>query len=238
MDFEFTLEPIAECSTLVCFNSTPSPALSLHIAQVSKAIHDELGTLVMNVTPSYHTILVDYLPHRVNVFEFHARLESVIKHTQVDLDTSLAPVIELPVYYDIDVGPDIPLYQAKGISIEDLIEAHTSVSYTVSAVGFAPGFAFLTSVAESLQLPRKSSPRLRVPKGSVAIADNQTAVYPNLSPGGWNIIGNCPIDLYDPNNSPMTPFEIGAQVQFRSISKQEFTSLGGVISSEVFNELS
>ncbi|MCY9804450.1 carboxyltransferase domain-containing protein, partial [Vibrio scophthalmi] len=73
-------------------------------------------------------------------------------------------------------------------------------------------------------------PRLQVPKGSVAIADNKTAVYPCDSPAGWNIIGNCPIALYDPNQSPMTPFSIGDQVKFVAINKAHFLELGGVIS--------
>ena len=104
---------------------------------------------------------------------------------------------------------------------------HSSQIYSVGAIGFAPGFAFLTGLAPELQLARKAVPRLSVPKGSVAIAENQTAVYPADSPGGWNMIGNCPISLYDPTRQPMIPFSIGTKIKFYPIDKAEFLRLGG-----------
>ena len=136
--------------------------------------------------------------------------------------------IALPVYYGDEAGPDLAsLAHAKGMSVEAVIHCHSQQVYTVCAIGFAPGFAFLASVDASIATPRHSEPRKWVPAGSVGIANQQTAVYPNDSPGGWQIIGNCPQALFQPDQSPMTPFQVGDKVQFVPISKDAFIAQGG-----------
>ena len=84
-------------------------------------------------------------------------------------------------------------------------------------------------VDERIATPRLSTPRMKVPKGAVAIADRQTAVYPSVSPGGWNIIGLCPIDMFDAKASPTMPVNVGDKVKFKAISKEKFLSLGGTL---------
>ena len=95
------------------------------------------------------------------------------------------------------------------------------------AVGFAPGFAYLGEVDERIAASRLATPRQQVPRGSVAIADRQTAVYPAQSPGGWNLIGVCPQRMFDPNLIPSMPVQVGDRVRFDAIDKQTFLALGG-----------
>ncbi|MEZ9231655.1 allophanate hydrolase subunit 1 [Vibrio amylolyticus] len=228
MTFRFTIHPIAECSILIRFNAKPSKELSLYIGHCNQVLSKSFSELIMNVTPSYDSILVDYLPHRVDMAIFISLLEEFIKKTDSP-EIVEDRITTLPAFYHESVGLDLHRYYNEGLSLEDIIQLHTEQEYTVGAIGFAPGFAFLTGVHSTLQKPRLESPRVNVAKGSIAIANNQTAVYPNPSPGGWNIIGNCPIDLYNPNSEEMTPFSIGATVRFRSITKDEFLSLGGVL---------
>ena len=97
------------------------------------------------------------------------------------------------------------------------------------AIGFAPGFAFLAELDERIVMPRHASPRSCVPAGSVGIADKQTAVYPNNTPGGWQLIGNCPIVLYDPWKHPAGLFEVGDQVRFVPVDRQTFIERGGCV---------
>jgi KipI family sensor histidine kinase inhibitor len=223
------VDPVAECSILIRFESPPSDKLSWVIGEISHYLSNQLGAWIMNVTPSFDSILIDYLPHRISVFEFVPYLEKLVLQAIENMPDSFeADQIELPVFYDISVGPDLQHYLDTGLSIDSVIEAHTAQDYSVGAIGFSAGFAFLTGVTDSLQRPRKSEPRVSVPKGSVGIANNQTAVYPSSSPGGWNIIGNCPIDLFRPNQANIIPFQIGHKVKFRSICREEFISLGGV----------
>jgi len=97
------------------------------------------------------------------------------------------------------------------------------------AIGFAPGFAYLGTVDPRIASPRKETPRKKVAQGSVAIAGQQTAIYPSDSPGGWQIIGKTPLALIDYNTNPMTPFSVGSKVKFSAIDRNEFLALGGTI---------
>ncbi len=233
MRLNYAIEPVAENSLLIRFEHQAHAALSVTIGEIAKRIRLTLGDYVMNVTPSYTTILIDYLPYRIAPSSFVKRvIQCVEKASLTDAQPS-APV-ELPVYYHPEVGPDLALYQQQGLSVDDVIALHTRPTYTVCAIGFAPGFAFMTDVAEPLHRPRHATPRLSLPAGSVAIAEQQTAVYPNASPGGWNVIGNCPLPLFTPNHSPMLPWEIGSQVTFRAIARDEFLALGGIIAPTQF----
>lgn len=137
-------------------------------------------------------------------------------------------IVELPVYYDTEVGPDlIRVAEHNNLTVEQVIELHQAQIYRVFAIGFAPGFGYLGEVSEKIAMPRLATPRSVVPKGAVAIADRQTAVYPAESPGGWNLIGRCPVAMFDPKQTPHMPFAVGDQVQFFAIDKSEFLRLGG-----------
>lgn len=230
MTIDTSIDPVAECSILIRFHTEPGDHLSWVIGEISQYLSNQLGAWVMNVTPSFDSILVDYLPHRISIFEFVPYLEKLVTQALVNMPEShQAQVIELPVFYDFSVGPELKDYLDSGLSIEQVIERHTVQEYTVGAIGFTAGFAFLTDVDKALQRPRRDTPRVTVPKGSVGIANNQTAVYPSETPGGWNIIGNCPVDLYHPASSKILSVNIGTKVRFKPIDKQEFLRLGGII---------
>jgi KipI family sensor histidine kinase inhibitor len=106
-----------------------------------------------------------------------------------------------------------------------VIATHTASTYQVFAMGFAPGFGFMGEVNSSIAHPRKKTPRQKVPKGSVGIANRQTAVYPVTSPGGWQLIGRCPTKLFD--RETLSVFNIGDNVRFYSVSRADFLDLGG-----------
>lgn len=230
MIIDTSIDPVAECSILIRFHSAPNDHLSWVIGEISHYLSNQLGAWVMNVTPSFDSILVDYLPHRISIFEFVPYLEKLVTQALLNMpEAHVAEVIELPVYYDLSVGPDLKYYVELGQSVESVITTHSQTEYTVGAIGFTAGFAFLSEVDEAIRRPRKPTPRVKVPKGSVAIANNQTAVYPSETPGGWNIIGNCPVELYHPTSSKILPFTIGTKIKFTAISKKEFLALGGQI---------
>jgi len=108
-----------------------------------------------------------------------------------------------------------------------VIDLHTGTDYRVYAIGFAPGFAYLGEVDERIAAPRLATPRARVARGSVGIAERQTAVYPSDSPGGWNLIGRCPVPLFDARAHPPMPVSVGDTVRFESVSRERFLALGG-----------
>lgn len=230
MDIETSIDPVAECSLLIRFHCQPNEHLSWVIGEISHYLSNQLGAWVMNITPSFDSILVDYLPHRISIFEFVPYLEKLVTQAVLNMpEVHEAEIIELPAYYDESVGPDLARYFEDGHSLSDVVSAHSGIEYTVGAIGFSAGFAYLTDVDPKLRLARQATPRVKVPKGSIAIANNQTAVYPSESPGGWNIIGNCPIELYHPHSEHILPFRIGTRVRFTPIDRSQYLALGGQI---------
>ena len=135
-------------------------------------------------------------------------------------------VIEIPVWYGAPHASDLSVVSKKtSLSIDEIIELHTSVTYKVYAVGFAPGFAYMGDIPEAMNCARLGTPRKRVPKGAVAIADRQTAVYPSESPGGWNLLGITSFDmLLHSEEHSESRLKAGDIVKFVSITGQEYRS--------------
>jgi inhibitor of KinA len=127
----------------------------------------------------------------------------------------LGPVIDVPVGYGGADGPDLAEVAVRtGLSEDDVIRLHTGTEYRVFCVGFVPGFPYLGMLPEEMALPRRSTPRLRVPAGSVAIAGRQTGIYPSDTPGGWHVIGRTDLSAWDPHRDPPALLEPGARVRF------------------------
>ena len=122
----------------------------------------------------------------------------------------------------------------KGLTKQEIIQLHSETIYTVYFIGFLPGFLYLGGLDESLHMPRKSSPRLQIIKGAVAIGENQTGVYPSSSPGGWNIIGNSPINFFDVTKDKPCFAKAGDKIQFRSISYKQHSDLTVLVKEAVY----
>lgn len=130
---------------------------------------------------------------------------------------------ELPVCYEEPYSLDLEETASRlGIESEALIELHTGRDYPVFGIGFLPGFLYLGGIPDALKIPRREHPRLKVPRGSVGLAGEQTGVYPQESPGGWQIIGNCPIPLFDAEKKPPCLISPGDHIRFRAVSKAEY----------------
>lgn len=139
-------------------------------------------------------------------------------------------VVEIPVIYGGESGPDLPeVAAAAGLTAAAAAELHASAEYFVRAVGFAPGFPYLGGLPSALARPRRATPRVRVPAGSVGIGGAQTGIYPQASPGGWNLIGRSPARLFDPQDTPPARLEVGDEVRLVSVSAGEFSSLAETV---------
>jgi KipI family sensor histidine kinase inhibitor len=122
----------------------------------------------------------------------------------------------IPVRYD---GPDLQhVAEQTGLSPSEVIRRHAEPEYLVYLLGFAPGFGYLGDLHPSLVLPRRSSPRTRVPAGSVAIAGAQTAVYPLATPGGWQLLGSTSLKMFDPARDPAALLKAGDRVRFEPVT--------------------
>jgi len=141
-------------------------------------------------------------------------------------DTSFATEgkqISIPVCYDPSLGMDLPWVSSHlNLSLEEIISLHTSVVYRVYMIGFIPGFPYMGTLPEQLEVPRKQTPSLKIPMGSVAIAGKQTGIYPAEVPGGWQVIGRTPLKMFDPSKSPCSFLNAGDLVQFNPITLDAF----------------
>lgn len=183
---------------------------------------------IIEIIPSYTSIFITY-----NIFLYdYEKIKALLKDS-INLEKDLQSkekIVTIDVYYGSEVALDLEdMSQKTDLSIDEIIDIHSSKLYDVYAIGFLPGFAYLASVDEKIAMPRLSSPRKQIPKGSVAIADTQTAVYPQASPGGWNIIGRTAMELFDKKLDSLSPLSVGYKVKFNPISKEEFLNQGGVL---------
>jgi len=216
-----------ENSLIVYFGDQVSSEITAQVRQTAQALPSQLGGLLIDLIPSYASLLVIFDPLRTDHLAVRKAIHLAHDSRKGTLVSS-SRLIELPVYYAADSGPDlVKLADGARLSVEEVIDIHTSVEYHVHAIGFAPGFAYLGQVDARIATPRLSTPRVRVPKGAVAIADQQTAVYPAVSPGGWNLIGLCPVDMFDPQAEPVMPVSVGDRVKFNPINRSAFLRLGG-----------
>ena len=226
-----------ENALIIYFGERPGlethPEVSAKIQQMAQALPSALGEHLWDLVPSYASLLVLFNP----LLTDHLRVRKAI-HAAADSHDSKATgegrLVELPAYYSSESGPDLmALAQRAQLSVEQVIDLHQSTEYRVYAIGFAPGFAYLGQVDERIAAPRLSTPRQKVPKGAVAIADRQTAVYPAVSPGGWNLIGLCPTAMFNPKEDPTMPVSVGDRVRFKAIERDEFLALGGELTGEL-----
>lgn len=225
---KITIEAVSESSILIRFSDQIEAELPLFINQVAEIVFAQHDNSIMNLTPSYTTLLIDYLPYRTSENQMLMSLAQILHLVDDTPIPHTNKTVTIPVYYDSRVAPDLTqLLKDKSLSLNELITLHTEAEYTVCAMGFAPGFAFLSGLNPKLSTPRHTTPRLKVMAGSVGLADNQTAVYPSITPGGWKIIGNSPISLFDPNSDQLSPFRIGDKIKFESIDLEQFNALGG-----------
>jgi len=207
-----------------------SEDIASEVAATAAKLRTSLGTQLIDLVPSYASLLVIYDPFKTD----HHAVRAAIRRALADpIDTDVSQsgaLVTLPVYYSTESGPDLQsLADNAGLSMEDVIRIHQQSEYRVYAIGFAPGFAYLGELDPRIAAPRLATPRQKVPRGAVAIADRQTAVYPAESPGGWNLIGLCPALMFDPSAEPSMPVQVGDRVRFNAIDRETYLGMGGLL---------
>jgi KipI family sensor histidine kinase inhibitor len=182
-----------------------------HIATIARFVRNAQIDGVTDVVASYATIGVHFDPARVTSTDL-ADLVGSLAREDSDMPPAEPRSHVIRTRYD---GEDLhDVAERTGLSPADVVEIHSSAEYRVLVVGFVPGFAYLGALDERLALPRRESPRKRVPPGSVAIAERQTGIYPSATPGGWHIIGTTGEILFDPRRAKPALFEVGDTVRF------------------------
>lgn len=228
------IEPLGDTAILVSFGD-----------QISTDIHQAIQNFfykmavapffwMIEAVPAYTSVAIYYDPLKL------AQEESPYKKAKRDIELFLKQVyvteerfkrtqtVSIPVCYGGEYGPDLAeVANHTGLTPKEVIALHTEGEYLVHMIGFAPGFPYLGGMTKKLATPRRETPRLKIPAGSVGIAGGQTGVYPLESPGGWQIIGCSPLPLFRPQHEKPSLLNAGDRVQFYSISAEEFESWSG-----------
>ena len=221
---------IGDHSVLMDFSKSPNPLKDIH--GISMMLFDNKPSWASEIIPGLDSLVIQLeysgdkpeLTRSLAIAEL-TQLAEKFQKQQVK-KKSAANIHRIQVCYHPDTSPDIKaIAKACNLTIEKVIQLHKSATYTADILGFMPGFAYFSGLAPELQLPRLPSPRAAVPKGSVAIAELQTAIYPRTTPGGWNLIGRSPNSLFDIQNHPPGLFMAGDQMKIDEISLDEFNLL-------------
>ena len=230
MHSQHNISIAGENSLIIYFGEAPSAAVASEVAATAAQLRATLGALLIDLVPSYASLLVIYDPYKTDHHALRVAIRRALANPIGTDNSQSGALVKLPVYYSIESGPDLQaLADNAGLSIEEVITIHQQSEYRVYAIGFAPGFAYLGELDRRIAAPRLATPRQKVPRGTVAIADRQTAVYPAESPGGWNLIGLCPELMFDPSVEPSMPVQVGDRVRFKAIDRETYLDMGGLL---------
>ena len=180
---------------------------------------------LVEYVPAFTTITVYYDPLLASHSQLRQELEERLAGLRPN-DDAPPRIVEIPVCYGGELGSDLALVAEHAkMSPQEVVELHSGTEYLVHMIGFAPGFPYLGGMSPKIAAPRRTSPRLKIPAGSVGIAGDQTGIYPLETPGGWQLIGRTPLALFRPEQDPPTLLQAGDIVRFRPITPEQFRAL-------------
>jgi inhibitor of KinA len=220
------LLPAGEQGLVVEFASRIDPAVNARVHRLAKRIAAAGVGGVIEVVPTYRSLLIYFDPLTISRAALGERIGDLAGDDEAAAAGAEARVVEIPVGYGGERGPDLEFVAGHtGLSQDEVVAIHTSVPYLVYMLGFTPGFPYLGGMSERIAAPRLEKPRTAIPGGSVGIAGSQTGIYPVTSPGGWQIIGRTPVKLFDPQAASPFLFAAGDYLQFRAVTADEYAAI-------------
>ena len=221
----FRIVPAGDSALCVEFEERIDPDVNARAIALAERLRGAAIPGVRDIVPTYRSVSVAFDPLRTDYDALIARVERDGAAPAPDAMPG-RKTIRVPVCYGGDFGPDLTAVAAfGGISESEVVALHTSRVYRVFMLGFVPGFAYLGIVDARIAAPRHSTPRTRVPAGSVGIAGVQTGIYPAETPGGWQLLGRTPVKPFDPGRKEPFLMRAGDAVQFYPIDRHEYERL-------------
>ena len=221
--------PAGDSAIAVEFGREIDLNINNQVAAMRTVIEDAIdeGKLkgIVELVPTYGSLLVVYDQLAVG----YAGLIEQLKILAEGLEGVEIPdreVVEIPVVYGGEYGPDLGIVaQLNSLSEDEVIKRHSEAEYPIYMLGFVAGFPYLGGMDKSIAAPRKQTPRLKIPAGSVGIAGQQTGIYSVESPGGWQIIGRTPLKLYDADREKPILLRAGQSIRFKPITEAEYEAM-------------
>jgi inhibitor of KinA len=218
----YRIVPAGDSAIFVEFEERIDPGVNARTIAFAEAIQAANLAGVRDVVPAYRSTAIYYDPLRTDGDALLACVEREAVRPAPAPVAAGAP-LRVPVCYGGELGPDLPVVAAFAqVDQDEVVRLHAAGIYRVFMLGFVPGFAYLGILDEKIAMPRRSTPRVRVPAGSVGIGGIQTGVYPAETPGGWQLIGRTPVKPFDPSRDNPFLMKAGDSVQFYPIARREY----------------
>jgi inhibitor of KinA len=213
--------PLGEQVLIIQFEPVISTLVNRRVHAWADKIKEANILGVKQWMPAFSSLSVCYDPVRISYSQLLNALQQ-IHLSDADLANSKGRTVHIPVVYGDSYGPDLDYVAAENnISANEVVQIHSSSAYLIYMLGFIASFPYCGDLDSRLALPRRTSPRVKVEKGSIGIANRQTCIYPITSPGGWHLIGRTPMDTFDPYKTPPSCFAAGDSIKFEAITSAE-----------------
>jgi inhibitor of KinA len=234
-DSRYTVYPVGDAAITVQWGEGIDERTNQVVLGLFQLLKDRAIPGVTDIIPAYNSLTLVYESEYIRTYMAVASAYDWI-HGEIlrsitdgkELPVAESRYVEIPVCYDTTLGPDLPaLSLARNVPVEEVVIRHSRPVYRVYMIGFLPGFPYMGTVDAAIAAPRKKEPALHIAKGSVGIAGIQTGIYPLDSPGGWNIIGRTPVELFDPQATRPVYLNPGDRVKFIPISLEAYHGYTG-----------
>lgn len=231
------MSPLGDCAIVVKLGERVDLETHTRVRVFSDYLAEHPFDGLVEYVPAFTSVTVVYDPVRIFMSESRLAAEETLRYPfdlmEMRLNLMLESIregsvsepriVEIPVCYGSEFGVDLEhVAEINGLSTDEVIQIHSSGEYLVYMLGFAPGFPYLGGMDRRISAPRKTTPRLSIPPGTVGIAGEQTGIYPIETPGGWQLIGRTPLSLFLPDKHPPTLLEAGNVIRFYPISRKEY----------------
>ena len=212
---------MSDRSLLVELGDEISAAVNQRVQELFSALDLQQPDGILELVPAYCSVLVICDPLIVSPMDLQKAIAAI--YNQMHQSPLPEPqTVKIPVVYGGRYGPDLAeVAEYHQMTAEEVVGFHTQPTYRVYMIGFTPGYPYLGELPDAIATPRRKTPRTRVPMGSVGIAQKQSGIYSVDSPGGWQIIGWTPIQLFDPRGNPPSLLVMGDRVKFHRITAEE-----------------
>lgn len=231
----FQIVPCGDSALSIEFRNEISEEVHAQVSSMCTVLHNANLTGVKELIPTYCAIMVCYDAYQTGFQLLKTKIERLAQRVLKTQSEHVTKRITIPVCYGGQFGPDMDhVLKFHGITMEELIKRHTAPKYLIYMLGFTPGFAYLGGMDTSIATPRLDNPRTLIPAGSVGIAGEQTGMYPIDSPGGWQLIGRTPLDLYRPDKEPPVLLRASQQIVFRPIELAEYNRIRSQVKADTY----
>ncbi len=214
-----------DCSVLIKFGDKIREETNKKLNKFNKMLTDCKHKAIIDTIPSYCALLINYKPELIRYAELVKFLRDLFENVNSEFEHN-KEIVEIPVLYGNEKGIDIEaVAKHNNLSKENVISLHSEPEYLIYMLGFTPGFPYLGGMNKKIATPRLETPRVKIEAGSVGIAGEQTGIYPISSPGGWQIIGQTPVELFNINRKNPILLKAGQYIKFKPINQEEFDKI-------------